>query len=139
MAGIHFSFDNFEQLIDLNIGIADRLDENRAERFTILYCDFGGLNLEVVEKSLAKTLRNSDSVVNYVNDYFFVLPYTDQFGAQSVRGLFEAFFNVELPSVMASYPSDGENPQELLAEIQHSASRVLSNDLVCLNELTQRG
>ena len=40
MAGVHFSFDNFEQLIDLNIGIADRLDENRAESFTILYCDF---------------------------------------------------------------------------------------------------
>ncbi len=139
MAGIHFSFDNFEQLIDLNIGIADRLDENRAEHFTILYCDFAGLNLEVVEKSLAKTLRNSDSVVKYVNDYFFVLPYTDQFGAQNVKSMFEAFFDVELPSIMVSYPSDGESAYELLVEIQNTATRALSKDLICLDQFTQKG
>ena len=34
MAGIHFSFEDFKQLLALNIGISDRLDENRAERPT---------------------------------------------------------------------------------------------------------
>ena len=28
MAGIHFSFEDFKQLLALNMGIADRLDEN---------------------------------------------------------------------------------------------------------------
>ena len=39
MAGVHFTFDNFKQLLDLSIGLVQRLDENRAESFTLLYCD----------------------------------------------------------------------------------------------------
>jgi len=33
MAGVYFGFDNFKQLLDLTIGLAQRLDENRAESF----------------------------------------------------------------------------------------------------------
>lgn len=71
MAGIHFSFDNFEQLLALNMGISDRLDENRAESFTLLYCDFSTLSAEVVSASLEQILRTSDSIVNHEGDYFF--------------------------------------------------------------------
>lgn len=138
MAGIHFSFENIKQLIELNIGIADRLDENRAERFTILYCDFAGLDVEVVEKSLANTLRTSDAIVNYVNDYFFVLPYTDQYGAEMVKGMFEDFFDAELSSVIVSYPADGDTALELLQEIQNVSSTLLDNDLYCLDQFTQK-
>lgn len=136
MAGTHFLFENFKQLIELNIGIADRLDENRAERYTILYCDFSKFDVELVSKSIASVLRMSDSVVNYGGDYFFVLPYTDQYGAQSVREIFEEFFDTTLPSVMVSYPSDGENARELLEALQDDASRILANDLYSLDRFT---
>ena len=56
MAGIHFSFDNFEQLLRLNIGISDRLDENRAESFTLLYCDFSGIEEDII-KGLNKKVK----------------------------------------------------------------------------------
>ncbi len=138
MAGIHFSFDNFRQLIDLNIGISDRLDENRAECFSILYCDFSNLDVKVVETSLSKILRTSDAIVNYVNDYFFVLPYTDKYGAQSVKNMFEEFFNVEVSSIMVSYPSDGENSYELFEELQNLSCRSLENDLFCLDQFIQK-
>ncbi|MEJ2415119.1 MAG: hypothetical protein P8Y22_07640 [Sulfurimonas sp.] len=118
MAGVHFSFENFEQLIALNIGIADRLDENRAESFTILYCDFSGIDLNVVEKTSAGILRTSDSVVNYGPDYYFVLPYTDQYGAVSVKEIFEEFFDKTLPSCMVSYPIDGDNAQEIMKSLE---------------------
>ena len=89
MAGIHFSFDNFEQLMALNIGISDRLDENRAESFTLLYCDFSGVPQDVVDAALLDILRASDAIVNHENDYFFVLPYTDKYGADRVKKMFD--------------------------------------------------
>lgn len=51
MAGIHFSFDNFKELLSLNMGISDRLDENRAESFTLLYCNFDGIATDVIDAS----------------------------------------------------------------------------------------
>ena len=124
MAGVHFSFDNFEQLIALNIGIADRLDENRAERFTILYCDFSDLDPKVVGESLAGLLRTSDSVVNYGPDYYCVLPYTDQYGAVSVREIFEEFFDKTLPSSMVSYPADGDSAKDLLKSVYEEKDKL---------------
>ncbi|WP_304545162.1 hypothetical protein [Sulfurimonas microaerophilic] len=129
MAGVHFSFDNFKQLVELNIGIADRLDENRAERFTILYCDFSSIESEVVNSSLATVLRTSDSVVNKDGDYYFVLPYTDQYGAVSVREIFEEFFDTSVASTTVSYPADGENVEELLESLKENGKNRLKKDL----------
>ena len=137
MAGIHFSFDNFKQLLDLNIGISDRLDENRAESFTLLYCNFAGLEPDVVDASLLGTLRTSDSIVNYKNDYFFVLPYTDKYGAEIVKTMFDDFFGKPIPSFLISYPVDGENSKELLSFMQDSTSTFLKYDLHCLDRFTR--
>jgi len=136
MAGNHFTFDNFEQLLSLNIGIADRLDENRAESFTLLYCDFLGIAPEIVDEALLSILRTSDSIVNYENNYFFILPYTDKYGAEIVKKNFDEFFAKFLPSFLVSYPIDGENVKELLSSLQDSTSYFLKNDLPCLNQLT---
>ena len=92
MAGIHFTFDNFKQLISLNIGISDRLDENRAESFTLLYCDFKGIAPEIISSSLEEILRTSDAIVNDGTNYFFVLPYTDKYGAEMVKKMYDDFF-----------------------------------------------
>ena len=137
MAGIHFSFDNFEQLLKLNIGIADRLDENRAESFTILYCDLSGFEDEIVRTALENTLRTSDSIVNEGSDYFFVLPYTDKYGAEIVKKMFDDFFDKFLPSFLTSYPADGETPKLLLENIQDSVSTLLKKDIHSLDKFTR--
>jgi len=137
MAGVHFSFDNFEQLLKLNIGISDRLDENRAESLTLLYCDFSDLDEEIVRSSLENTLRTSDSIVNYEGDYFFVLPYTDKYGAEIVKTMFDEFFAKYLNSFLLSYPVDGESPKELLAGMQDSVSTFFKKDLVCLDRFVK--
>ncbi|MBW6488386.1 hypothetical protein [Sulfurimonas sp.] len=133
MAGIHFGFDNFRQLLDLSIGLAQRLDENRAESFTLLYCDFSAVKESVIESSLEQILRNSDAIVNNNADYFFVLPYTDKYGAQIVKNMFEEFFAKNLNSFMVSYPVDGEKPEALISELRDVLSATYHNDLVCLN------
>ncbi len=135
MAGIHFSFDNFKQLLNLNIGISDRLDENRAESFTLLYCDFSGIDEEVVKSSLEDILRTSDSIVNHEANYFFVLPYTDKYGADIVKKMFDEFFAKYLNSFVLSYPADGETPEEILGMLQDSVSLFYKNDLNCLDKL----
>lgn len=137
MAGIHFSFDNFEQLLALNIGISDRLDENRAESFTLLYCDFGTLDEGVIKTALESSLRTSDSIVNHNGEYFFVLPYTDKYGAEIVKKMFDDFFDTHLPSFLTSYPADGESPKALLENIQDSVSVLLKKDLHCLDRFTR--
>ena len=137
MAGIHFSFENFKQLMELNIGISNRLDENRAESFTILYCDFGGIPPEVVDSSLTDILRTSDSIVNDGTDYFFVLPYTDKYGAEIVKKMFDEFFAKFLNSFLLSYPADGETPHEILGAMQDSVSTFYKDDLHCLDRFTR--
>ncbi len=137
MAGIHFSFENFKQLMELNIGISERLDENRAESFTLLYCDFSGIPPEVVDSSLTDILRTSDSIVNEGTDYFFVLPYTDKYGAEIVKKMFDEFFAKYLNSFLLSYPADGETPQEILSAMQDSASIFFKDDLHCLDRFTR--
>jgi hypothetical protein len=138
MAGIHFTFEDFRQLLALNIGISDRLDENRAESFTLLYCDFKGMPSEIVDSSLKEILRTSDSIVNYGGDYFFVLPYTDKYGAEIVKKMFDEFFAKFLNAFLLSYPVDGETPEELLSNMQDSVSTFFKDDLRCLDRFAKQ-
>ena len=137
MAGVHFTFNNFKALLDLNIGISQRLDENRAESFTLLYCDFSAITTESVSTSLANALRSSDSIVNYDTDYYFVLPYTDKYGAEVVKQIFEDIFEKQIPSFMISYPVDGENSKELIEMLQDSISTFLKKDLDYLDRFIE--
>ncbi len=136
MAGVHFSFDNLEHLINLSIGIADRLDENRAESFTVLYCDLSKISDTVIKNSLEQVLRSSDAILNSEKDYFFVLPYTDQYGAKIVKEMFDEFFDEQTDSYAVSYPKDGERSKSLLSELQDGVSKVYDNDLRCLDKFT---
>lgn len=129
MAGVHFTFNNFKSLLELNIGIAQRLDENRAESFTLLYCNFDDVATENIVSSLAPTLRSSDSIANYDTDYFFLLPYTDKYGAEVVKQIFEDLFERDIPNFMISYPVDGENAVELIQMLQESVSTFLKRDM----------
>ncbi|MFK5936782.1 MAG: hypothetical protein QM497_00150 [Sulfurimonas sp.] len=138
MAGIHFSFENFKQLMDLNIGISERLDENRAESFTLLYCDFTGIDKEIIDASLIDILRTSDSIVNHENAYFFVLPYTDKYGAEIVKKMFDEFFAKFLNSFLLSYPADGETSEEIFGSMQDSVSLFYKQDLACLDRFAKK-
>ncbi len=129
MAGVTFTFNNFKSLVELNIGIAQRLDENRAESFTLLYCDFNDITTDNVLEALSSTLRQSDSILHYDREYFFVLPYTDKYGAEVVKQIFEDVFEKNIPNFMVSYPVDGENAKELLTMLQESVSTFLKKDL----------
>ncbi len=133
MAGVHFAFEDFRQLVTLNIGLSDRLDENRAESFTILYCDFAGFSNELIDSSIENILRESDSIVNHDKDYFFVLPYTDKYGANIVRNMFDVFFAKDIRSSMVSFPKDGESAKALIEELQTCVSVDHKNDLTFLD------
>lgn len=122
MAGILFPFNSLRPLIDLHVGIADRLDDNRAESFTLFYCNFGVLDEHVVESSLEQFLRTSDAYAKQDGHYFFLFPFTDKYGTTTVRGMFEEFFDVALIASEVSYPTDGDNTQELLKELQTQLS-----------------
>jgi hypothetical protein len=137
MAGTRFTFNNFQALLDLNIGISQRLDENRAESFTLLYCDFSSVYSDSINDSLATVLRGSDAIVHYDTDYFFVLPYTDKYGAEVVKQIFEDVFEQNVPYFMVSYPVDGENSSELLETLRDSVSTFLKKDLDYLDRFIE--
>lgn len=132
MAGVRFSFFNFSSLIALNIGIADRLDENRSESFTILYCDFSKISQELIDTNLPSLLRTSDSIIHYEHDFFFVMPYTDRYGCGIVKRMIEDLFAKEIPSAAVCYPVDGENPLELLESLHREVKKLHNVDLDCL-------
>lgn len=132
MAGVQFSFYNFASLIDLNIGISDRLDENRSESFTILYCDFSKISQELIDANLPSLLRTSDSIVHYEHYYFFVMPYTDRYGCGIVKKMIEDLFVKEIPSAAVCYPSNGENAAELLESLHLEVKKLHKIDLDCL-------
>ncbi|QFR50355.1 hypothetical protein FJR48_11710 [Sulfurimonas lithotrophica] len=138
MAGVHFKYGDFRQLIKLNIGISSRLDENRAESLTILYCDFSDFSKDEIKTSLSSILRNSDSIVNYKKDYFFVLPYTDKYGADTVKNMFDEFFAKKITNYLVSYPADGEDDEELIGYLQSKVKKVCKKDLSYLFELESK-
>lgn len=133
MAGIHFAFEDYKPLICLSIGIAQRLDESRMESFTLLYCDFSEIENKAIEAPLKDVLRTSDSIINYGSDYFFVLPYTDKYGADIVKKMFETSLGKSVNSFMVSYPVDGETEEELTETLQNSASKFCKKDLSFLD------
>ncbi len=135
MAGVTFSFANFMALIDLNIGIASRLDENRSESFTILFCDFTGVAQDVIDDNLLTLLRTSDSIVHYEQYYFFVMPYTDRYGTGIVKRMFDEVFAYNIPSAAVCYPVNGENPTELLESLHLEAKKINRINLDCLYDM----
>lgn len=138
MSGVMFSFYNFASLIDLNIGISDRLDENRSESFTLLFCDFSNIPQALVESNLQTLLRTSDSIVHWEHYYFFVMPYTDRYGCGIVKNMIEEIFAKPIPSAMVCYPSDGENPAELFESLHAEAKKLHKIDLDCLYSAANR-
>ena len=132
MAGIDFSFNNFAALIDLNIGMAYRLDENRSESFTILFCDFTGIPQEKIDMKLPTFFRTSDSIVRYQNYYFFVMPYTDRYGAGIVKRMIEEGLGAPIASGAVCYPSNGDNSEELFESLHAEAKKMHRIDLDCL-------
>ncbi|WP_295054726.1 hypothetical protein [Sulfuricurvum sp.] len=138
MAGVMFSFYNFASLIDLNIGISDRLDENRSESFTLLFCDFSTIPQSLVESNLQSLLRTSDSIVHWEHYYFFVMPYTDRYGCAIVKKMIEELFQKSIPSATVCYPSDGENPAELFESLHAEAKKLHKIDLDCLYSASNR-
>ena len=138
MAGVMFSFYNFASLIDLNIGIADRLDENRSESFTILFCDFSNFSQSVAESNLQGLLRTSDSIVHYEDYYFVVMPYTDKYGCGIVKKMIEDLFEKPILSSMVCYPSNGEKSAELLESLHAEAKKSHKIDLDCLYSAVNR-
>lgn len=135
MAGVTFSFTNFMALIDLNIGIASRLEENRSESFTILFCDFTGVALDVIDDNLLSLLRTSDSIVHYEQYYFFVMPYTDRYGTGIVKRMFDEVFAYNVPSAAVCYPVNGENSTELLESLHLEAKKINRINLDCLYDM----
>ena len=134
MSGIKFAFKNIVPLLDLSIGLARRVDENRAESMTILYCNFGEFSQDLINASLGQVLRGSDAILSYENHYFFILQHTDKYGATIVKDMFEEFFAANIESSMSSYPIDGENAYELIEDIQANVSTQLSLDLLFLDK-----
>ncbi|MDD5053282.1 MAG: hypothetical protein PHO27_11170 [Sulfuricurvum sp.] len=124
MAGVMFSFLNFSALVDLNIGISDRLDENRSESFTVLFCDFSNIEQTLIDANLPSLLRTSDSIVCYEQYYFFVMPYTDRYGTGIVKRMIEELFATPIPSAAVCYPSNGENSSELFESLYQEAKKV---------------
>ncbi len=133
MAGVNFSFHNFPSVIKLNMGISERLDENRSESFTLLFCDFSDVQMKVIESCLEQILRTSDAIVHDNHHYFFILPYTDKYGATVVKNMFEEFFNTYIRSSTISYPINGETPQELLEALQAKIKKEHKIYLECLD------
>jgi hypothetical protein len=132
MAGVTFSYDNFKALLDLNIGMASRLDENRSESFTVLFCDFLGMEIDVIENHLSELLRSSDSMVSHGSYYFFVMPYTDRHGTGIVKRVFDEVFSTMIRSCTACYPINGENSMELLDALYTEAKKTHNISLDCL-------
>jgi hypothetical protein len=138
MAGVMFSFYDFASLIDLNIGISDRLDENRSESFTILFCDFSNISHVLVESNIQTLLRTSDSIVHYEDYYFFVMPYTDRYGCGFVKKMVEDIFSKPIKTAAICYPSDGENSAELLESLHAEVKKIHKIDLDCLYSAENR-
>lgn len=118
MAGVKFPFKSLPSLLQLNIGLSNRFDENRAESFVLMYCDFSDASKDLIASSLAQCLRTSDAYVQQKGHYFFILPFTDKYGATIVKNMFEEFFAFAVPSKMISYSVDGESTKELLETLQ---------------------
>jgi len=138
MAGVMFSFYNFSALVDLNIGISDRLDENRSESFTILFCDFSKISQALIDANLPSLLRTSDSIVHWEHYYFFVMPYTDRYGCGIVKRMIEELFATTIPSAAVCYPSNGETALELFESLHVEAKKIHKIDLDCLYSAVNR-
>ena len=131
--GVHFSFYNFSGLVDLQRGIVERLNDAHLEAFTILYCDFEGLDKTKIEESLNQVVRSSDAYVHNDNAYFFILYQTDKYGATIVANMFEEFFDRHINHDVVSYPKDAETAQDLFDALQASVKKKLDTDLECLD------
>jgi len=136
--GVPFSFYNFTGLVDLNMGIVERLDDSRLEAFSILYCDFSELDRSKIEVSLEQVLRSSDSYVHNDAHYFFILYQTDKYGATVVANMFEEFFTKYIRHDVVAFPKDGENPQELFDALQASVKKKLNLLIDCLDHNSRR-
>jgi len=131
--GVPFSFYNFTGLVDLQRGITERHDDAHLEAFSILYCDFTGLDKSKIDESLQQVIRSSDSYVHNDNAYFFILYQTDKYGATIVANMFEEFFDKYIRHDVVSYPRDGETAQDLFDALQASVKKKLDIDLECLD------
>ncbi len=132
MSAVMFSFYNLSSLIQLNIGLSDRLNENRSESFAIMFFDFSDVAVADAETKLTPLLRSSDSIVHFDHFFFVVMPYTDRYGAGIVKRIVEDAFGAAIRTSTLCYPANGENALELLEALHADVKKTHGLDLDCL-------
>lgn len=134
---VPFSFYDLTSLIELQIGIVKRIHDNHLEAFSVLYCNFEGLDKAKVKRSLEEVLRSSDSYAYNDDHFFFILYQTDKYGTTIVANMLEEFFGTYIKHHVVSYPKDGETTQEMFESMQVAVKKRFNQDLECLDKSTR--
>lgn len=95
-----------------------------------MHCDLSGIDTKVVKEFVKTVLRESDIATNYKDDYFFILPLTDKYGATFVLEMIAEFFDREVSTALVEYPKDADTAEAMIERLQ----RFSQSDLSFLDE-----
>ena len=112
MAGQVFIFEDFRPFLRHEIGLMQRMREDQ-RKITIMFIQHGDGDRTL--KVLIESLRTSDVVFRRDDLFFVAMPATDKEGAMHVERLLEEYFKHPVTDVNATWPEDGRDEIELLA------------------------
>ncbi|GHS84748.1 hypothetical protein FACS1894103_5680 [Campylobacterota bacterium] len=130
MAGQIFVFEDFRPFLRHEIGLMQRMREDQ-RKITIMFLKHGDQSR--VMKVLVESLRTSDVVFTRDDMFFVVMPATDKEGAMHVARLLEEYFKHPVSDVNATWPEDGQDDTELLANFSqyiHGKCNIDITDIV---------
>ncbi len=117
---VEFLFEDLPNLIEYEIGKIRRMIP--FGKLSVLYFHTKEESeKEKIYNILKYILRESDAIITKDNNFFLVLPLTDKEGAEFIYEGIKGFFEKEFPKVIACYPGDGDNAQDLLNKIMSNA------------------
>lgn len=131
MAAKRFLSDDFLSIIDLEISIIERYNENA--KLSLIY--FRLPDRQEYDEIFERILRQTDAFIQEEEHFIAILYHTDTSGAAELLAGVQNFLDEKPLDMIVTYPKDGHNAKDLLSKLNEDIHEYYGLSLKCLQSI----
>jgi len=123
------TLDILKSIIDHQIAMINRFDQNSIEEFSLLFIKLDHIMELEIKKMVQIIFRDSDLIFEYENNYIILLPKTNWNNSIKILQGLQEFLSQNYKESIITFPDDGKSTDELLNRFKNLVKKNYNIDL----------
>jgi len=123
------TLDILKSIIDHQIAMINRFDQNSIEEFSLLFIKLDHIMELEIKKMVQIIFRDSDLIFEYENNYIILLPKTNWNNSIKILQGLQEFLSQNYKESIITFPDDGKSTNELLNRFKNLVKKNYNIDL----------